>query len=84
IYVNGRRCNIASYLVCVGDKISVKPSEKSKGLIRRRLEELGDPHLQGWLSLDMPKLEAGILAMPTSEDVMLPMDIQLVIEFCSR
>jgi small subunit ribosomal protein S4 len=84
IYVNGRRCNIASYLVNVGDKISVKPSEKSKGLIRRRLEELGDPHLQNWLGLDMPKLEAEITAMPTSEDVMLPVEIQLVIEFCSR
>jgi small subunit ribosomal protein S4 len=84
IYVNGRRCNIASYLVKVGDVVSVKPSEKSKNLIRTRLEELGDPHLQSWLSLDMPKLQAGINAMPTPEDVMLPIEIQLILEICSR
>ena len=84
VYVNGRRCNIASYLVNVGDKISVKQSDKSRNLIRRRLEELGDPHLQNWLTLDMPKLEADIVAMPSGDDVMLPVDIQLIIEFCSR
>jgi small subunit ribosomal protein S4 len=84
IYVNGRRCNIASYLVRTGDVISVKPSEKSKNLIRTRLEELGDPHLQSWLSLDMPKLQANISAMPTGEDVMLPIEIQLILEICSR
>jgi small subunit ribosomal protein S4 len=84
VYVNGRRCNVSSYLVEEGDVISVKPSEKSKNLIRSRLEELGDPHLQSWLSLDMPKLEARINAMPSPEDVMLPLEMQLILEFCSR
>ena len=84
IYVNGRRCNIASCLLKTGDVLSIKPSDKSKNLIRRRLEELGDPHLQNWMTLDMPKLEAKIVAMPTQDDVSLPVDVQLIVEMCSR
>jgi hypothetical protein len=32
----------------------------------------------------MPKLEARINAMPSPEDVMLPLEMQLILEFCSR
>jgi small subunit ribosomal protein S4 len=84
IYVNGRRVNVASYLVAIGDKISVKPADRSQTLIRNRLEELGDPHVQAWLSLDMPKLEGSILALPTRDDVLIPVEEQLIVEFCSR
>ncbi len=84
IYVNGRRLNVPSYLMRVGDRISVKPSDKSKNLIRQRLEELGEPHVQNWLQLDMPKLEAEVIAMPTRDDVMIPVEEQLIVEFCGR
>jgi small subunit ribosomal protein S4 len=84
IYVNGRRLNVPSYLVEVGDKITVKDSDKSRNLIRSRLEELGDPHVQNWLKLDLPKMEGEILALPTREDILIPVEMQLIIEFCSR
>ncbi|OPX22046.1 MAG: 30S ribosomal protein S4 [Planctomycetales bacterium 4484_123] len=84
IYVNGRRMGIPSYLVKPGDKISVKPSEKSVKLVRARLEELGEPQLQNWLSLDMAKLEGTVLAMPTRDDVMIPVEENLIVELCSR
>ena len=84
IYINSRRLNIPSYAVRVGDRISVKPSEKSQALIKRRLEDLGEPHVQNWLSLDMPKLAAEIIAMPTRDDVTIPVEEQLIVEFCGR
>ena len=84
IYINGRRMNIPSYLVRVGDKISIKPSERSQKLIRARLEELGEPHVQNWLNVDMVKLEGQIIAMPTRDDVMIPVEEHLIVEFCSR
>lgn len=84
IGVNGRKVNIASYPVEVGDKITIKDSERSRKLIRKCLEEIGEPHIQNWLKLDMPKLEAEIIAMPTREDVMIPVEEQLIVEFCSQ
>jgi small subunit ribosomal protein S4 len=84
VYINGRRVNVPSFLISIGDKISVKPAERSQRLVRDRLEELGDPHVQAWLSLDMPKLEGTIVALPTRDDVLIPVEEQLILEFCSR
>ncbi len=84
VYVNGRKVNVASALVEVGNKITIKPSEKSKGLIKRNLEELGEPHVQNWLSLDMAKMEGIVLAMPSRDDVTIPVEDNLIVELCSR
>jgi small subunit ribosomal protein S4 len=84
IYVNGRRVNIPSCQVNVGDAIAVKPSEKSQKLVRANLEELGEPRLQNWLKLDMSQLVGEIVALPSREDVMIPVEENLIVEFCSR
>ena len=84
VYINGRRCNIASYEIKIGDVITVKPSERSQKLVRTRLEELGEPRLQNWLTLDMSKLEGKVVALPTRDDVMIPVEDNLIVEFCSR
>jgi len=84
VYVNGRRVNIASYQVSVGDKLSVKPSERSQKLVRDRLEEMGEPRLQNWLTLDMSQLIGEVVALPTRDDVMLPVEENFIVEFCSR
>ncbi len=84
VYINGRRVNISSYLVRVGDRIGVKGSEKSQKLIRSRLEDLGEPHVQNWLKVDTPKLAAEIVALPTRDDVMIPVEEHLIVELCSQ
>ena len=84
IYVNGRKVDRPGYLVRVGDKIVVKGNDRSQKLIRARLEELGEPVLQNWLSLDLTKLEAAVLAMPTRDDVMIPVEENLIVEFLSQ
>ncbi len=84
IYLNGRRMNIPSCRVSVGDIVTVKPAERSLGLARARLEEIGEPHLQNWLQLDMKKLEGTVTAVPTRDDVMIPVEEQLIVEFCSH
>lgn len=84
IYVNGRRVGVPSYRVSVGDKVTVKPADRSQKLIRARLEELGEPRVQNWLKLEPAKLAGEILAMPTRDDVMIPVEENLVVEFCSR
>jgi len=84
VYVGGRRVNVASFLVKVGDRISIKDSERSKKLIRSRLEELGEPSVQNWLRLDLTKLAAEVVAIPTRDDVMIPVTEQRIVEVCSQ
>ena len=84
VHVNGRRVNTPSHLVRVGDKIGIKDSERSKKFIRVWLEELGEPHVQNWLKVDLTKLEAEVLAVPTRDDVMIPVEEQLIVELCGQ
>ncbi len=83
-HLNGRRVSVPSYACRVGDVITVKDSERSRKLVRSVLEELGEPHVQNWLKLDIPKLEGQVVAMPTRDDVQIPVEENLIVELCSR
>jgi len=84
IYVNGRKVNVSNYSVKVGDKITVKNSKRSIQKVKQQLES--NPHYvtQNWLQLDRDKLEATVVALPSRDDVQIPVEEQLVVEFCSR
>jgi small subunit ribosomal protein S4 len=84
IYINGKKVDISDYVVCIGEKITVKPSEKSKKRVKAQLDTNPNFTAQGWLQLDPKEPSATIVAMPSRQDVQLPIEEQLVVEFCSR
>lgn len=84
VYVNGRKVNVSSYCVGVGDKIMLKSSEKSVKKVKQQLDSNPNYTTQSWLQLDREKPEATIVAMPSRDDVQIPVEEQLVVEFCSR
>ena len=84
MYVNGRKVDISDYTVKVGDKISLKNSDKSRKLVRSQLETNPNFTAQNWLQLSREVPEATIVALPTRDDVQIPVEEQLVVEFCSR
>lgn len=87
ILVNGRKVDRPGYLVEVGDVVAVKPREKSQKYAREQmalLEGVTNPPPQAWLQVDPSKLTATVLALPGREDVLIPIEEQLVVEFCSR
>ncbi|MDO8303070.1 MAG: 30S ribosomal protein S4 [Sedimentisphaerales bacterium] len=84
IHVNGRKVNIASYTLSVGEKITVKKSEKSLKRIKEQLATNPNFATQSWLQLNADKPEATVVAMPSRDDVQIPVEEQLVVEFCSR
>ena len=84
IYVNGHKVDIDSYITNVGDKIAVKGSERSIKKVKAQLESNPGFAAQSWLQLDREKPEATIVALPARADVQIPVEEQLVIEFCSR
>lgn len=84
ICVNGRKASVSNYLVKVGDKISIKNAEKSVKKVRQQLDSNPNFTVQGWLQLNREKPEAVVVAIPGREDVQIPVEEQLVVEFCSR
>jgi small subunit ribosomal protein S4 len=84
VYVNSRKVSIADYTVRVGDKIVPKDSESSVKSIKKQLESNPNFTAQNWLQLDRGKPQATVVALPTRDDVQIPVEEQLVVEFCSR
>ncbi len=82
--VNGKRINKPGYLVKVGDTIGVRDKEISRKMVRAVLDLDPNRSPQPWLRLDPAKLEGGVLALPTRDDVQIPVEEQLVVEFYSR
>ena len=84
IYVNGRRVNVPDYTTKVGDKMTVKGSDKSVKRIKLQLESNPNFTTQSWLQLDRGMPQATVVALPTRDDIQIPVEEQLVVEFCSR
>ena len=82
--INGDRVNKPGFLVSVGDKIGVRNREASQKLIRASIEGETAGALQNWLEMDATKMVGGVTALPTRDDVQIPVEEQLVIEFYSR
>jgi len=87
VCVNGRKVDRPGYLVRVGDVIAIHKREKSQKYARAQmqlLEGVPVPPEQSWLAVDPNKLEARVTALPGREDVLIPVEEQLIVESCSR
>jgi small subunit ribosomal protein S4 len=84
IYVNNHKLDIPDYKVKVGDKITVKSSDRSKKRIKEQLESNPNYTVQGWLQLDAALPQATVVSLPARDDVQIPVEEQFVVEFCSR
>ena len=74
-------------LVDVGDHLTVRARDKSRKYVLAQmqlLEGVSNPPPQAWLQVDPSKLEATVLALPSRDDVLIPVEEQLIVEFCSR
>lgn len=84
IYLNDRRVDVPDITLKIGDKITLKNSDKSRKAVKAQLESNPNFSVQGWLQLDTAKPMATIVGLPTRDDVQLAVEEQLVVEFCSR
>jgi small subunit ribosomal protein S4 len=84
VYVNSRKVDISDFTTKVGDKITVKNSDKSVKMVKQQLESNPNFTTQAWLQLDRDKPAATIVALPARSDVQIPIEEQLVVEICSR
>jgi len=84
ILVNGRRVTIPSYRVKPGDEISVSEAGKKVGAIQANVEAAKGRKTGPWLEFDPEKMTGKFLRLPEREDLALPVNEQLVIEYYSR
>ncbi len=82
--LNGRRADIPSMLVEPGDVISVRERSKKLAYFNDRAKELESKVVPDWMSLDALNMSGRILNLPSREEIDLPLNEKLVVEYYSR
>jgi small subunit ribosomal protein S4 len=83
VAVNGRKVTIPAYQVRVGDVIG--PTGRGKDHPRvKELAATGLRTLPSWLEFSTERLEGRVLAMPAREEIDVPVQEQLIVEYYSR
>ena len=82
--VNGKRVDIASYLLKAGDVVSI--CEKARGLdkIKAVVEANSARPVPQWIDVDREALSAKVINLPTREQIEAPVEEQLIVEFYSK
>ena len=84
VEVNGRKVNIPSYQVNVGDEIRVREGSKNLTLVEVARDFASHQNTPAWLQIDGAALSGKIIALPKREDVNLPVNEQLIVELYSK
>jgi len=84
VRVNGKKVNIASYSVKVGDVIEVKENAKSFQRFKDILDVTGSRIVPAWLSADHNNLSGTVNALPTREQIDTPVRETFIVELYSK
>ena len=84
VTVNGKVVNIPSYLVKAGDVIEIRESKKDSVRYKEILEVAGGRIVPAWLEADQENLKGTVKALPTREEIDVPVDEMLIVELYSK
>ena len=82
--LNGRRVNIPSLQVKVGDVIEVRERNRQSPIIQEAQQVIARRGTPAWLEVEGEKLKGKVIALPTREDVQFPINEQLIVELYSK
>jgi len=82
--LNGHKLDIPSAIVKPGDEITVRPRSRDTEYFKTRALTLAQKSIPAWLRVDANALSGRVLAAPTPQDLELPFNEQLVVEFYQR
>jgi small subunit ribosomal protein S4 len=84
IEVNGRKVNIPSYQVKVGDEIAIRAGAKKMIIVEQAVQYASANPIPGWLEVNYENLSGRVLSLPMRKDVNLPVNEQLIVELYSK
>ena len=85
IRIKGKKVNIPSYLVNVGDEIELKNNMHENAMVLEARNLAKTQGVAPWLDIDPANFKAKVVAMPRREDVQTPpMNEQLIVELYSK
>jgi len=82
--VNGKKVNIPSYLIKVGDVIELQEKSKKVQAINDALDAVVRRGVPQWLELEKDNLKGEMKVLPVRDDLTTPMQEQLIVELYSK
>ncbi|QDU85771.1 30S ribosomal protein S4 [Planctomycetes bacterium Pla163] len=82
--VNGRRVDIASFQLRPGDVITLRDNDKTRKVVTEALEFNRSQTVPDWISVDRTAPSLTVSSLPTREHFTHPIQLQMIIELCSR
>lgn len=82
--LNGRKANIPSMQLKVGDVVQLKEKSKNSAIIKAIVDHLGTKTPPAWLELDVDNLSGKVVNVPTKEDINIPVEEQMIVELYSK
>ncbi|MBZ5704542.1 MAG: 30S ribosomal protein S4, partial [Acidobacteriia bacterium] len=84
VHVDGRKVNIPSYEVSVGEEITVRERSRKLPILEQAKEFASHQGFPNWLEIDRDNYKGRVLALPKREDIQLPVNEQLIVELYSK
>ena len=84
VEVNGRKVNIPSFQVSVGDTIAIRENAKKLVIVEAASQYAAQNHSPSWLQIDFPNLTGKVVSLPKRDEVSLPVNEQLIVELYSK
>lgn len=84
IRVNGKKVSIPSYLVQAGDVIEPAKREKSVKIVKESIANKKDVEVPSWLKLAEEPPKGAVVSLPTPDELQVPLESQLIVEYMSR
>jgi len=82
--VNGKKVDIPSYLLKPGDTIGIKSKSRDSEKIKTVLDVNGARPVPQWLEVNREAVEAKVLVMPNREQISVPVEEHLIVEYYSK
>ena len=82
--VNGKRVDIASYLLKAGDVVSICEKSRGSEKIKAVVEANSARPVPQWIDVNRDQLTAKVIALPTRDQIEAPVEEQLIVEFYSK
>jgi small subunit ribosomal protein S4 len=82
--VNGRKVNIPSYQVKIGDVIEVKDKSRKIPTVLEAIETVVRREMPSWLEVDSASFRGAVREFPNREELTMPINEQLIVELYSK
>ena len=84
VEVNGRKVNIPSFQVSVGDTIAIRESGRKLAVVEAARDYAASNPVPSWLQPDFANLSGKVVSLPRRDEVNLPVNEQLIVELYSK